>query len=167
MRDSEFEMQHNQGRFRRAAQDAGMRNDNGKAGGVRGEEYFGGARLKVGGGGGGGVSRASREGLMGMRISGLPKIGTTGRKRSLGKSLREVRKLRGEVERTTLYLTGGFKLSSEGRAQQALARHKGVLTPPLPGYGWLTIMQRSVLQGNLSPNKDVDRKEGICYDLTF
>jgi hypothetical protein len=42
MKDSEFEMQHNQGRFRRAAQDAEMRNDNGKAGGVRGEEYFGG-----------------------------------------------------------------------------------------------------------------------------
>jgi hypothetical protein len=95
MRDSKFEMQHNQGRFRRAAQDAGMRNDNRKAGGVRGEEYFWGAGLKVGGGGG--VSRASRKGLMGTRISGLPKIGATGRKRSLGKSLREVRKLRGKL----------------------------------------------------------------------
>jgi hypothetical protein len=143
-----------------------MGNDHGKAGGVRGEEHFGGTGLKVGGGGGG-VSRASREGLMGMRISGLPKIGATGRKRSLGKSLREVRKLRGEVERTTLYLKGGSKLSSKGRAQQALSRHKGVPTPPLLGYGWLTILQRFVLEGDLSPNEDVDRKEGICHDPTL
>jgi hypothetical protein len=62
MRDSEFEMQHNQGRFRRAAQNAGMRNDNGTAvgGGERGEGYFGGAGLKAGRGG-----DTSREGLTG------------------------------------------------------------------------------------------------------
>jgi hypothetical protein len=101
---------------------------------------------------------------MGMRISGLPKMGTTVRKRSLGKSLREVRKSRGEVERTTLYLKGGSKLSFEGRAQQALARHKGVLSPPLLGYGWLTILQRSVLKGDLSPNEDADRKGRICFE---
>jgi hypothetical protein len=62
MRDSESEMQHSQGRFRRAAQDAGMRNDNGNAvgGGVRREGYFAGAGLKAGRGG-----DTSREGLTG------------------------------------------------------------------------------------------------------
>jgi hypothetical protein len=50
-------------------------------------------------------------------------MGTIGRRRSLGEPLWQVRKSRGEVERTILYIKGGSKLSSEGRAQQALARH--------------------------------------------
>jgi len=81
VRDGEVGMQRGEGRLRRAAQNDRTRNNNGNAGGVRDEEYFGRTGFEAGGGG---VSRASRGGLKGIRISGSPKLETIGRKRSLG-----------------------------------------------------------------------------------